>query len=53
MPGWEAVVPFAEGVARSLAWFEADPARKIIDEEWSERLDRIVTAYEAGWPATR
>jgi nucleoside-diphosphate-sugar epimerase len=26
VPGWEAVVPFAEGVARSLEWFEADPA---------------------------
>jgi len=46
VPGWEAVVPFAEGVARSMAWFEADPARRVIDEEWSERLDRIVAAYE-------
>jgi len=45
-PGWEAVVPFAEGVARSMAWFEADPARRVIDEEWSARLDRIVAAYE-------
>jgi nucleoside-diphosphate-sugar epimerase len=50
VPGWEAVVPFAEGVARSMAWFEADPARKAIDEEWSAKLDRIVAAYEAGWP---
>ena len=46
VPGWEAVVPFAEGVARSLAWFEADPARKVVDEEWSAKLDRIVAAYE-------
>ena len=50
VPGWEAVVPFAEGVARSLAWFDADPARKVVDEEWSAELDRIVAAYEAGWP---
>ena len=48
VPGWEAVVPFAEGVARSLAWFEADPSRKAIDEKWSAQLDRIVTAYETG-----
>ena len=53
VPGWKAKVPFAEGVARSLAWFEADPARKAIDEEWSARLDRIVAAYEAGSPAAR
>jgi nucleoside-diphosphate-sugar epimerase len=48
VPGWKAVVPFAEGMARSLAWFEADPARKVVDEEWSAQLDRIVTAYETG-----
>jgi nucleoside-diphosphate-sugar epimerase len=53
VPGWEAVVPFAEGVACSLEWFEADPARKVIDEEWSAQLDRIVAAYEAGWSAGR
>jgi nucleoside-diphosphate-sugar epimerase len=50
VPGWEVVVPFAEGVARSMKWFEADPVRKVIDEEWSAKLDRIVEAYEAGWP---
>jgi nucleoside-diphosphate-sugar epimerase len=47
VPGWEATVPFAEGVARSLAWFDADPVRKVVDEEWSAQLDRIVAAYEA------
>ncbi len=49
VPGWETTVPFAEVVARSLAWFEGDAARKEIDEEWSGKLDRIVEAYEAGW----
>jgi nucleoside-diphosphate-sugar epimerase len=48
VPGWEAVVPFAEGVARSMKWFEADPARRVVDEARSARLDRIVAAYEAG-----
>lgn len=27
VPGWEATVPLAEGVARSVAWMEADPAQ--------------------------
>jgi nucleoside-diphosphate-sugar epimerase len=53
VPGWQAEVPFAEGVARSMRWFEADPARRVIDEERSARLDRIVAAYEAGWPTAR
>ncbi len=51
VPGWEAKVSFAEGVARSMAWFEANPARKAINEERSSKLDRIIEAYEAGWPA--
>jgi nucleoside-diphosphate-sugar epimerase len=51
VPGWEATVPFAEGIARSIAWFEADPARQVVDEELSEKLDRIVEAYEAAWPS--
>jgi hypothetical protein len=33
-----------------MKWFEGDPARRVIDEEWSAKLDRIVEAYEAGWP---
>jgi nucleoside-diphosphate-sugar epimerase len=49
VPGFEAAVPFAEGVARSLAWLEADPARRIVDEERNAVLDRIVEAYEAAW----
>jgi nucleoside-diphosphate-sugar epimerase len=52
VPGWEAKVAFAEGVARSIAWFEADPARRTVDEELSAKLDRIVAAYEAGFPRT-
>jgi len=29
-----------------MKWFEADAARRVIDEEWSAKLDRIVSAYE-------
>jgi nucleoside-diphosphate-sugar epimerase len=50
VPGWEAKIPFSEGVARSIAWFEADPVRQIVDEELSAKLDRIVAAYEACRP---
>jgi nucleoside-diphosphate-sugar epimerase len=50
-PGVEATVPFAEGAARSLAWFDADPSRKVVDEERNALLDRVIAAYEAAWPA--
>ncbi|HEX7625617.1 MAG TPA: SDR family oxidoreductase [Gaiellaceae bacterium] len=50
VPGFEAAVPFAEGIARSLAWFDADPARKVVDESRDALLDRILATYEAAWP---
>jgi nucleoside-diphosphate-sugar epimerase len=53
VPGWEAVVPFREGVERSLAWFDADPSRKVVDPERNELIDRIVDAYLAGFPGSQ
>jgi nucleoside-diphosphate-sugar epimerase len=51
VPGFEAVVPFADGVAKSLAWFDSDPARQIVDAERDALLDRIAAAYQAAWPS--
>ena len=45
VPGFEAVVPFAAGVARSVAWFEANPEKQVGDRERDAALDRIVDAY--------
>jgi nucleoside-diphosphate-sugar epimerase len=42
VPGFEATVSFADGIERSLAWFDADPARKTIDAERDALLDRIL-----------
>ena len=33
VPGYCAKVPFAQGIQRTIAWFDADPRRKQIDEE--------------------
>jgi len=48
VPGYCATVPFAQGIRRTLAWFEADPARKQIDETADAMWDRLIEAYEAG-----
>jgi len=48
VPGYCATTSFAEGIRRSLAWFNADPARKELDHEHNARLDRLITAYEKG-----
>lgn len=45
VPGYQAVIPFREGVRRTLAWFEADEKRRRVDEQVNQQLDRIIAAY--------
>jgi hypothetical protein len=42
VPGFEATSSFAEGIERSLAWVNADSARKTVDAERDALLDRII-----------
>jgi nucleoside-diphosphate-sugar epimerase len=46
VPGFIAVIPFNEGIKRTLAWFEADSKRKIIKKESNDMMDRIINAYK-------
>jgi nucleoside-diphosphate-sugar epimerase len=48
VPGYCATVPFAEGIRRTMAWFDADPARRQIDSDANERWDKLIAAYQAG-----
>ena len=45
VPDFRAIIPFAQGIKRTLAWFEADPARQIIRKETDELMDRIIQLY--------
>ncbi|HVO73239.1 MAG TPA: SDR family oxidoreductase [Ignavibacteriaceae bacterium] len=46
VPGFKAVIPFKEGIKKTLAWFEADPRRQIINEQTNAQMDGIISAYE-------
>ena len=48
VPDFRAVTPYAEGIRRTVAWFDADPARQLIDAERDARWDRLIAAYEQG-----
>ena len=48
VPGYCATVPFSEGVRRSVAWFEAHPEARTIDETFNAQVDRIIAACESG-----
>jgi nucleoside-diphosphate-sugar epimerase len=44
VPGYSAGVGFAEGVARSVAWFDADPGRRQVSAAMNEKIDRVLAA---------
>lgn len=45
VPGFQATIPFGEGISRTLDWFAADEKRRRIDESVNQQMDRIIQAY--------
>ncbi len=48
VPDYVATTRFAQGIGRSLAWFDADPRRKLIDSEENAIWDELIDSYEKG-----
>lgn len=53
VPDFEAAVPFGEGIARTVKWFEAHPERCTEDESWNAQMDAIIEAHEKGFGKLR
>jgi len=51
VPDFRSTTPFAEGIRRTVAWFDADPARQLVDAAMDARWDRLIDAYERGLAA--
>jgi nucleoside-diphosphate-sugar epimerase len=50
VPDFHCTVPWAEGVRRAIAWFEADSSRQTIDERLNTIWDRILSEYQKAFP---
>ena len=48
VPGYCATTPFGQGIRRTLAWFDADPTRKEVDDQSNAAWDKLIAAYESG-----
>jgi nucleoside-diphosphate-sugar epimerase len=48
VPDYVATMRYSAGIRRTIAWFDADPARRQIDAEASAEWDRLIGAYERG-----
>ena len=47
VPTYKAVIPFREGIRRTLAWFGAEEKRQRVDEVVNQEMDMILEAYGA------
>ncbi len=45
VPEFAAVIPFREGIRRTLAWFDADEQRQHVGEAINEEMDHILRSY--------
>jgi nucleoside-diphosphate-sugar epimerase len=50
VPGFTATIPFSQGAREILAWLDADPARRTVDQELDSLMDRIIAAQESICP---
>jgi nucleoside-diphosphate-sugar epimerase len=48
VPGYCAKVPFAQGIQRTIEWFDADSRHKQVDEAANAAWDKLIDAYESG-----
>ncbi len=46
-PGVKPQISFSQGIRRSIAWFEAHPAAKVVDQKKDLLLDKLIKRYRA------
>jgi nucleoside-diphosphate-sugar epimerase len=50
VPDFVCRIPYSRGVEETIAWYDADPARRKVDEKFNRTCDRILAAWESVWP---
>lgn len=46
IPGFQATIPFSNGIRETLQWFEADAERRVINADSDQRMDALIERYE-------
>ena len=50
VPEYKARIPYVQGAAEIMAWYDADPARRTVDESMDRLMDELIARYESIWP---
>ena len=45
-PDFTGTISYERGAQEVINWFDEDPARQVVDEEFDQLTDRIIAAYE-------
>jgi nucleoside-diphosphate-sugar epimerase len=53
VPDYCATIPYARGAEQQIAWYDADPARRVVDDRMNATIDRLLEAYRRGLPDRR
>lgn len=48
VPDYAATIPFSRGAAEIMAWYDADPARRVVDKALDRQMDDLIAAYGSG-----
>jgi nucleoside-diphosphate-sugar epimerase len=51
VPEFEATTRYREGIARTVAWYDAEPSRRVVDTEACASWERLLSAYGRGLDA--
>ncbi|CAN5549638.1 SDR family oxidoreductase [soil metagenome] len=50
-PDFACTIPFAQGAEEMIKWYDGDPKRQVVNEEFNQLTDKIIAAYERAWPS--
>jgi len=51
VPEFQPRIPFWQGAREIMAWYDADPARQVVEPYWDALQDKIIAAMEAAYPS--
>ena len=49
VPQFQPGVTFAEGIARSIAWFDEDASRRVVSPVANDNIERVLAAWGRAW----
>jgi hypothetical protein len=50
VPDFICTTPLSRGAEEVMAWYDADPARQVVDQALDQLYDRMLAAYQKAWP---